>query len=197
MLSEVEAKFGAPRELSLQYEINEDDLALVRGSRKNDRSHDITLFIFYPSIEDTLPGAGLGNRYIVVIRKPGFPPGGYRAPSGGASPGESLEAGAKREACEETGLDIELEHYLLRVNAVFTCGSAVEKWVTHVFQARVVGGYLDPIDTEEIEHAKCVTIDELQGPIRQVLLSSGRALFAYRIALTDATVEMLRSRANK
>jgi len=63
----------------------------------------------------------------------------------------------------------------------------------HVFSTRAVGGELDPIDTEEIAEARWVALDALQGPIRKVLLGTGRGLFAYRVALTDATVTALQS----
>jgi len=53
---------------------------------------------------------------------------------------------------------------------------------------------LAPIDTDEIAEARWVALDELQGPIRKVLLGTGRGLFAYRVALTDATVAALRSK---
>lgn len=189
ILREAEAKFGIPKEISLRYEIDDRELALIRGSRKGNRSHDVTFFIFVRSSERSQPD--FWRSRLVVIRKPSFPPGAYRAPSGGLVPGESIEAGAKREAYEETGLDIELGRYLLRIHATFTHGAIVEKWVTHVFSARVVGGGLDPKDTGEIEDARYVTVEQLQGPIRDVLLGSGRGLFAYRVALTDAAIEIL------
>lgn len=188
ILREAEAKFGVPREMRLRFEIDDREIALVRGSRKHDRSHDVTLFIF-DSV--TNGKASLMDSRLVVIRKPNFPPGAYRAPSGGLMPGESIESGARREAYEETGLDIELVRYLLRVFAVFVHQSGIENWVTHVFCARALGGHLAPRDTDEIEEARYSTVSELQGPIRAVLLNSGRGLFAYRVALTDAAVEML------
>lgn len=47
-------------------------------------------------------------------------------------------------------------------------------------------------DTVEIAETIYGTIEELQGPIRQALLKSGRRLLAYRAALTDAVVDVLR-----
>ncbi len=189
VIKDAEAKFDVPTELQLRYEIDYDELALVRGSRKHQRSHDITMFIFHGQPGDKRKIDGQSR--LAVTRKPNFPPGAYRAPSGGAVPGESIEAGAKREALEETGLYIELEQYLLRIYATFTCRDQIEKWVTHVFKASSAGREVKPIDTVEIEHAKCVTLNELQGPIRQILLDTQRGLFAYRVALTDAAVEIL------
>jgi hypothetical protein len=92
---------------------------------------------------------------------------------------------------EETGLDIELERYLLRAHVRFTGGEDYLDWTSHVFKARAVGGELRPLDTSEIAETICGTLDELQGPIRQALLDSGRGLLAYRVSLTDATVRIL------
>jgi len=62
-----------------------------------------------------------------------------------------------------------------------------------VFSARVVGlRDLAPIDTHEIAEARWVSAAELQGPIRRTLLETGRGLFGYRVALTDATMGLLR-----
>lgn len=92
---ELEQKFGKPDEVSFACEMTEREFELVRASQKHGRAHDVTLFI----IED-------GR--VVVISKPMYPPGAYRAPSGGIAAGESLEDGALREAYEETGLHISL-----------------------------------------------------------------------------------------
>lgn len=174
MLEAAARRWGEPRRLALAYEISPVERALIRGSRRDDRSHDVTLFI------------ERADRF-VVIAKPLFPPGVWRAPSGGLLPGEDLEAGARREALEETGLDVRLERYLLRIAATFTQGAEVEPWHTHVFRASAGGGELAPRDRREIRAAKWAAREEIQGTIREALLATGHALFAYRVALTDAT----------
>lgn len=178
MLEEAARRWGTPRRLALAYEISAPERALIRSTRRDDRSHDITLFIER-------------DGKIAVIAKPLYPPGAWRAPGGGLRPGEDLEAGARREALEETGLEIDLERYLLRVDARFTHRGALEPWQTHVFLARAIAGELAPRDSHEIEAARWVSREELQGPVRDALLASGLALFAYRVALTDATFEAL------
>ncbi len=178
LIEEVEAGLGKPRVLHLEHEIGEAELAFVRATQKHGRAHDLTLFIFN------------GDR-LALIRKPMFRRPIYRAPSGGLNPGESFEEGARREAREETGLEIELERYLLRVHVRFTGGEDSLDWTSHVFQARAVGGQLGALDTSEIAETIYGTVEELQGHIRQALLDSGRGLLAYRVALTDAAVERL------
>lgn len=171
-------RWGEPRSLSLEFAIGPRERDLVRGSRKLDRSHDITLFIERDGLW-------------AVISKPQFPAGVWRAPSGGLNVGEELEAGALREALEETGLTVALERYLLHIDAHFTHGDEVEPWHSEVFLAPAVSGELAPIDTHEIADARWMTREELLGPVRERLMASGRGLFAYRAALHDAAFEAL------
>jgi 8-oxo-dGTP diphosphatase len=182
LIKEVEDKFGKPQVLHLEHEIGDKELAFVRSTQKHGRAHDITFFIF-------------NDDQLALIRKPMFPRPIFRAPSGGLNPGEPFEEGAKREALEETGLEIELEKYLLRIHVRFTGGGDYLDWTSHVFKARTVGGQLEARDKSEIAETKYGTIEELQGPIRQALLDNGGRLLAYRVALTDATVDILRSMA--
>src|SRR5512138_121301 len=106
IIGEIEARYGAPDEVAWQFEMLPREFDMVRRSQKHDRAHDVTVFI----IE--------GER-VVVIKKPMYRPGVYRAPSGGIAPGEAFEAGAMREAYEETGLEVALERYLVRARAKF------------------------------------------------------------------------------
>jgi 8-oxo-dGTP pyrophosphatase MutT (NUDIX family) len=177
----LEAKLGKPVVRVMSYEIDASEFDMVEGSMYNGRAHDVTMFI--RKKDD--PGR------IVVIRKPFFPPEAFRAPSGAANRGESLEDGAVRESKEETGLDVQLTRYLARINARFTSENRVIDWTSHILEAREISGKLEPIDTHEIAEAKWVSLDELQGPVRQALLDTGWGLFRYRVALTDLTVQAL------
>ncbi len=178
----LEERLGQPIVRSWEYEIASGEYDVVDGSMHSGRAHDVTFFI--RKSED--PGK------LVVVSKPFFPSGAFRAPSGAATRGETLEQGALREAHEETGLDIELTRYVARINVRFTSGNRKPiEWTSHIFEARDTGGCLEPIDTEEISEARWAGFDELQGPIRRVLVDSGWDLFRYRVALTDLTVEAL------
>lgn len=178
MLEAAARRWGTPRRIALAFGISERERDMIRGSRRNDRSHDITLFI------------RRADRF-AVIAKPWYGPGLWRAPSGAIKPGEGLEAGAKREAYEETGLSVELERYLLRIDAAFWCGAEVEPWHTHVFLAAGPDGELDPRDTSEISGARWATREEIQGGVRTALLDTGAGLFRYRVALTDEAFEAI------
>ena len=178
MIREMEKKFGQPEVMRLTQEITPKEMALVRSSQKHGRAHDITLFIFR------------GER-LALIRKPIHPPGVFRAPSGGLNPGEPFEEGAKREAREETGLEIEIGRYLLRIHVRFIYGEEDIEWSSHAFSARAVGGGLAPQDTREILAARWATLEELQGPIREAVLAPGWGLLDYRVTLTDRATALL------
>jgi 8-oxo-dGTP diphosphatase len=175
---DIESKYGTPAEVHLSYEMTEREFDMVRRSQKHGRAHDVTLFI-------------LKENSVVVIKKPMYPPGAYRAPSGGIDPGENFEAGAIREAYEETGLAVGLAKYLLRAHVEFTHKSDVIVWTTHVFTANPVGGSLQPVDTHEIVEARLAGIDELNGPIKQALLASGSTGLRYRAELGEIVTDML------
>ncbi len=183
IIRDVEQRYGTPIEIAREYEMTPEQLDIVRLGMKQGRCHDVTLVI----VDD--------ERNIVVIRKPSYPLGAYRTPSGGIEVGELFDNGAIREAKEETGLDIVLEKYLIRANVRFRCGSEVIDWTTHVLQALPTGGILQPIDTKEIVEARKATIAEITGPIREVLLATGSPGLRYRAELDGLAVELI-ERAN-
>ncbi|HEY5493826.1 MAG TPA: NUDIX hydrolase [Candidatus Anoxymicrobiaceae bacterium] len=176
-----ERALGEPLVCSMDYEIAPGEFDMVKSSMHSGRAHDVTMFI----------RNSLDPEEIAVIRKPFFPRGAFRAPSGAAREGESLEDGALRESKEETGLDVSLTRYVVRINARFTSGGRVIDWTSHIFEALAEPGEIDPIDTREITEARWATLAELQGPIRQKLLDTGWDLFRYRVALHDLTVSRM------
>lgn len=173
-----ERELGSPAEAEMIFDISQSEYDMVRSSMHSGRAHDVTMFI--RALHD--PGD------LALIRKPFFPSGVYRAPSGAANRGESLRDGAIRESREETGLDVTLQRYVARISARFTCGDDHIDWTSHIFEASERSGVLKPIDTHEIAEARWASFIELQGAIRQALLDTGWGLFRYRVALTDLTV---------
>lgn len=175
----LERRYGRPAVLAVEQPVAPHELELVRGSLRRGRDCDLTVFAF------------AADGRLAVIRKPGYPPGAYRAPSGGARAGEPPEAAALREMDEELGVAVALHRYVLRVEARFSAPRGDAAWRTHVFTARAPAGPLQPRDRVEIAEARWCTPAELQGPVRRALLTSGRGLFRYRVALTDAVAALL------
>jgi 8-oxo-dGTP pyrophosphatase MutT (NUDIX family) len=177
-IRELEARYGMPEEVAWQFEMTPREFDMVRRSQKHNRAHDVTLFI-------------IEGEQVVVIKKPMYPPGAYRAPSGGVDPGEAFEAGALREAYEETGLAVALDCYVVRARVKFTCAGDEINWVSHVFSAYATGGKLAPVDTHEIVEARFATVAEITGPMREAMLASGSTGLRYRAELQDVVIARL------
>jgi 8-oxo-dGTP pyrophosphatase MutT (NUDIX family) len=184
------ARYGAPRELQMELTMVDREFALCRRAADRGRAHDVTLFVLRAATHDA-PRWAPEAMEIAVIRKWSYPPGLFRPPSGGVEPGEAFEAGAAREAYEETGLTVELERYLVRVQARFLWGEEALDWTTHVFSARPLAGEVRAVDTREIAEARWATVAELDTELRARMLARESAGFQYRVALQDAALEVL------
>lgn len=201
VLAPIRARYGEPAILDWEGDISEREYDIATYDPT--RVHDVTLFIFN------------GDR-LALIRKHMFPPDVWRPPGGGVKPGEDFVEAVRREAFEETGLDVELERYLVEAHARFVykppelealsaeppapgqeSGAPPAPpgldWRTHVFLATTDDDEIEPHDTEEIAEARWGTLDELAGPLRERLLATGRAFWRYRVALHDAALAPLRS----
>jgi len=176
VLAPLRARYGEPLALRWEGEVSEREHAMATYNPR--RTHDVTLFI-------------LAGERLALIRKPHFEDGIWRPPGGGVKPGEPFEQGVLREALEETGLEVELERYLVAAEARFLYGPHDVPWRTHVFLARALTDELEPRDTEEIAAARWGTLEELAGPLRERLLVSGRAFWRYRVALHDAALRAI------
>jgi ADP-ribose pyrophosphatase YjhB (NUDIX family) len=176
VLAPLRERFGEPALLEWESEISEREHALATYDPQ--RMHDVTLFI-------------LNGERLALIRKPHFEAGIWRPPGGGIKAGEDFEEGVRREALEETGLEIELQRYLVAAEARFLYEPYEVPWRTHVFLATTEDEELAPRDREEIAGARWGTLDELAGPLRERLLATDRAFWRYRVALHDAALEQL------
>ena len=163
--------YGEQRVWSHVQPITHDDYQIIAGSQKHGRSHDITLYIE-------------SEGQIAVTAKHFYPPGMYRTPSGGLTPGEALEIGAGREATEETGLIVCLTRYLLRAEVVFTCSLGDIAWVSHIFRATTNDRTIAPTDHEEIREARWADLSEF--PAFGVLMrQSDKGGLKYRASLHE------------
>ena len=177
----VEAVFGRPEVRRWRYPILAREMQMVVSStRGQTRLHDVTILAFNQQGE------------VALIRKHGYPPGAWRAPGGGISPGEPFIDGAVREALEETGLRVKVTRYLLRVFVTFSCDGVEQPWTTHVVVATTAD--TEPVvgDPKEIAGVRWGTLEELCGPIADVMLATGTGLFAYRVALHREIRDLLK-----
>ncbi len=96
---------------------------------------------------------------IVLVRRK-FPPHGWALPGGFVDVGESLANAAKREAAEETCLDI-------RIDELFHCYSNPNRdtrlhAVSAIFLCRATG---TPVAADDAARAGLFTLDTLPSPI--------------------------------
>ncbi len=171
------AAYGQPRSATFEFPVDQTEYRRIVNSQKNMRNHDVTLYIHK------------GDK-VVVIAKPFYPVGLYRAPSGGLHPGEDFRAGAAREAMEETGCEIEFEKFLLRTEVSFVCGDDRLKWRSFVFRAGYTGGDFEFTDKREIKEVRLVSLDEFDAFSRIMRASSIGGLH-YRAALHDSVKNLL------
>lgn len=175
VIAALERRFGAPETHAVESEFAAREVELLDYCRRKGRAHDVTLLIH--------PPGELGQ--FAVIRKPSYPPGLFRPPSGGVEEAEDFETGAAREALEETGLAVTLERYLLRVDARFRCDGRVWPWTTHVFSAVTEETEVAPRDLKEIEEARWAAVEEILSSFRPAMLKVGSAGMRYRVFLQD------------
>lgn len=144
-LDRLTAKLGRPDHLRGEFGCSPSELAMVRSSQKNRRAHDLTFFLTDPTGK------------IATIAKHSFPPGVYRAPSGGADPGEELIDAAARDVLEELGIEAVFDGYLLRCEPAFTVEDDSAAWTSHVLVGRAVGHVLATQDPDEIREVRWST----------------------------------------
>lgn len=176
VLAPIRAQYGEPTLLEWRGEVTEQEYGIATYDPV--RTHDVTLFI-------------LNGDRLALIRKHPFPRDVWRPPGGGVKEGEEFVEAVRREALEETGLQVELERYLVETRARFVHGGRVLDWRTHVFSATTGDEAIAALDTVEIAEARWGTLDELSGPLRERLLATGRAFWRYRVALHDAAIAAL------
>lgn len=177
MIDEMIAGYGIPQAADFNFDVSHVELQRIRSSQKNGRNHDVTMYIFK-------------GEKVVVIAKPFYPEGMYRAPSGGLNPGESFHDGINRETMEETGCRITLQRFLLRTSVRFVCESEFIEWRSFVFLAEYSSGNFQFTDRREIKEVRLVRLDEFER-FSQIMRASAVGGLHYRAALHDTVVGLL------
>ena len=90
---------------------------------------------------------------------------------------------------EETGLEVELQRFVLDMRLDIVCPDGPIPWRSLVFLAKPVGGELKPIDTYEIFNVKLMSREDLLGEVSQLMIDSGLGGFKYRAFLTRSFFE--------
>lgn len=173
------SKYGAPKKTHFAADFLEFECNLVKQSTEKGRYHDITCFI------------RSGEDYVVIQKHAYADTGIYRAPSGGANSGESLEDAAKREMHEETGLEIRLLRFVLDSRLDVVCEDGTILWRSLVFLSETTGGEIGAVDTYEIYDVRTMSREEMLGEPLRLMDASGWGGFKYRAFLTRSFFEHL------
>lgn len=199
MIRQMEEAYGTPAVRRFDVPATPEEIRRIASTQKHGRNHDVTIYVHKD------------DQWIVIAKHP-YPPGLYRAPSGGIHPGETILAGIHREVAEELGCEIELERFLLRTEVRFYADPTAafdEKiifpsvatespshdikeihWRSWVFLARYVSGELNFTDAHEIREVRLADWDEFAG-FSTIMRRVGHGGLRYRAALHDAVAELL------
>lgn len=178
VIREAADRYGYPPVLHLTAPVDSREWEFIRSTQHYGRAHDVTLFIFK-------------GPQVLVIAKHHYPTGLYRPPSGACRPDESLVEGAIREAYEETGCRVELDRYLLQVDAIFTDGRGHIPWKSHVFTGRYLSGEIRPVDTREIRETTLATLDDFRNYKEIIRNKTASGGLNYRARLHDEVLRLL------
>lgn len=140
------ARYGVPWQVRATIDDSFDD-----PIRKTDRYGEVCMVIRRP------------NEKILLAIKSFYPRGAYRLPTGGIHHGESIEEALKREAHEETGLELEVVSFLAKIHYI---GERERHRLFHTFAFLLEerGGTLGALDeSEQIESWHEIRPDELEN----------------------------------
>lgn len=191
MVLRAAARYGSPAMATFCVECSGHDFDYIRSTQKHNRAHDVTLYVVK------------GDR-IVVNAKHFYPPGLYRAPSGGLEPAESFEEGIARELLEEVGCHAEIERFILISRVDFVRGGTGRlipaesvdtqreriAWTTYVFQLHYVDGDFEFTDKREIRQVSLARLSDFAG-YSEIMRRTSRGGFHYRAALHEAVAPLL------
>jgi len=213
MVAHVADRYGRPSEALFDVEVTSDDFDYIRSTQKNDRAHDVTLYV-------------LKEGDIVTNAKHFYPRDLFRAPSGGLNPGESIDDAIARELWEETGCRAAIEHFVLISRVRFIRGDRgrllsvrdaaprlatsgawsggpnpprklievedddVIRWTSYVFQLRYLDGDFDFTDHREIREVSVVPLSAFDQ-IGRTMRASDKGGLHYRAALHERVEPLL------
>jgi 8-oxo-dGTP pyrophosphatase MutT (NUDIX family) len=178
MIEEMAEAYGTPARRNFDIPTSDKEHDFIRSTQKNGRNHDVTLYV------------RKGDKFIVNA-KHFYPPGLYRAPSGGLQPGEDFHAGIAREMAEEIGCEITIDRFLLYNSVAFRKddGDAIA-WRSFVFLGDFLSGDFDFTDEYEIREVNLAKWEDFDR-FCELMRAQNRAGFTYRIALHQAVAELI------
>jgi 8-oxo-dGTP pyrophosphatase MutT (NUDIX family) len=179
LIRAMERQYGVPALREFHIPSTLQEVQRIRSSQRDGRNHDATIYI-------------RKGKQIIVIAKHPYPPGLFRAPSGGLHPGEDFIAGINREVAEEVGCEIELKSFLMRtaVNFVADDGSGESVfWRSFIFTADYVRGEFNYTDHDEIRELKLADWVEFET-FGRIMRQFGWGGLVYRAQMHEKVAEL-------
>ncbi|SRR5579884_3528841 len=104
------------------------------------------------------------NGKLLTMKKMFYPPDGYRLLTGGINHGETILAALLRETQEETGLEVEVERFLVAAAYRTLNTGETPSFYTFAFLLNEIGGNLGALDEgEQVEAFREIAPNELQA----------------------------------
>ena len=154
--------YGRPLERSLTYQVSEETFQYWEEVRRK-RVAEVVILLRRPN-----------GRYLAHT-KAFYPKGVYRLLSGGIKMDEDLLAAVRREAYEETGLDVHIQRFLgiLRYQFVWQQDGSPEShslpFTSYLFALAEEGGTLETKDPKEaISDYREVTLSGISALVEQL-----------------------------
>ena len=142
-------RYGSPVERSVTLQVNLEAF-FIRRAGPRERPAEVVVLL-----------RRRNGRYLVHT-KAFYPKGVYRLLSGGIDCGEDLITAVRREAYEETGLEVTIERFLGILHYRFVSGGRSVPFTSYVFIVADKDGVLRSTDPEEaITDYREVTLSEI------------------------------------
>lgn len=136
-ITQLSALYGTPVRQRCVLDISDTTAHWWTSEKRRQHTGEVVLFI------------RLNTGDLLLHSKDFYPAGVFRVPSGGIKAGEGLCDAVRREALEETGLEVAIERFLAVIEFEFRCQGLIIPYPSYLFLLRQVGGVLKAMDEDE------------------------------------------------
>ena len=136
-LATLEELYGTPLRTSVEIVVGAEGVHWWNVEKTRRRDGEVVLFIRRRD----------GN--LLLHTKDFYPERALRVPSGGIKPGEAVLDALQREVAEETGLEVQVERFLVLVEFTLRIGTVCLDYPSYSFLLRELAGELATADRDE------------------------------------------------
>jgi NAD+ diphosphatase len=136
-IAQLSAEYGTPRRERCALDVSQGTHEWWSSDKVRRRDGEVVLFI------------QRRNGNLILHTKDFYPDGVLRVPSGGIKEGEAVAAAVHRETLEETGLQVDIERFLVLVEFEFHWQGQVTRYPSYSFLLHELKGDLGSLDPQE------------------------------------------------